>query len=48
MYLILNYIFDLNIKELKKIAENKELYEVTKKYPKNIEICRTYLNMINK
>lgn len=47
MYLILNYIFDLNIKELKKIAENKELDEVTKKYPNNIEICRTYLKMLD-
>ena len=47
MYLILNYIFDLNMKELRKIAENKELDEVTKKYPNNIEICRTYLKMLD-
>ena len=47
MYLILNYIFDLNMKELRKIAENKELDEITKKYPNNIEICRTYLKMLD-
>ena len=47
MYLILNYIFDSNAKELNKIAENKELDEITKKYPNNIEICRTYLKMLD-
>ena len=47
MYLILNYIFDSNAKELNKIAENKELDEITKKYPNNIEICKTYLKMLD-
>ena len=33
MYLIIRFMFDVNIKELKKIGEDKELDELTKKYP---------------
>lgn len=47
MYFILKYVFDVNIKKLKKIGEDKELDELTKKYPENIEICKTYLKKLN-
>lgn len=47
MYLILKFIFDINMKKLKKIAENKELDELTKKYPENIDICKYYLKKLN-
>lgn len=40
----LAYIFELNIKKLKQIAENKELNELTNSFPENIEICKTILN----
>ena len=47
MYFILKYVFDVNIKKLKEIGEDKELDELTKKYPENIEICKTYLKKLN-
>lgn len=47
IYFILRYIFDVNIKKIKEIAENKELDEITQKYPDNIEICKYYLKKLN-
>lgn len=47
MYFILKYIFDVNIKKIKEIGENKELDELTQKYPDNIEICKYYLKKLN-
>lgn len=46
-YFILKYVFDFNIKKLKKIGEDKQLDEVIKKYPENIEICRACLKKLN-
>lgn len=43
---ILVFIFNLNPKESKQIAENKELNELAKKYPSNIEICKDILKML--
>lgn len=44
---ILKYLFEYNIRKIKKIAENKELDEISKKYPSNIEICKEYLKKLN-
>lgn len=46
LYLVLRYTFEINKKELKAIGENKELDEITQKYPKNIEICKYYLKKL--
>lgn len=46
MYIILFFIFENNLKQIKKIAENKELDEITAKYPNNIEICKEYLKKL--
>lgn len=47
MYFILGFVFEVNIKKLKKIAEDKDLDELTQKYPENIEICKDYLKKLN-
>ena len=36
---LLWFVCGLSIKKIKQIAENKELDELTKKFPENIEIC---------
>ena len=46
MYFILGFIFDFNMKKIKKIGEDKELDELTQKYPENIEICKWYLKRL--
>ena len=46
---IVNAMMKMNVKEIKKIALDEELNEITKKYPKNIEICKSILkNLGNK
>ena len=45
--LILDIIFKINIKNVKQIGENKELDELTEKYPSNIDICKSILEMLN-
>ena len=46
--IILKYLFDYNIKQIKNLAEqNKDLDELSKKYPSNIEICKYYLKKLN-
>lgn len=47
MYFILKYFFDVNIKKIKEIGENKELDKVTQRYPENTEICKIYLKKLN-
>ncbi|MCI8641067.1 MAG: hypothetical protein HFJ59_04265 [Clostridia bacterium] len=44
--LITRCVFDVNLKKLKQLAENKELDEIVEKYPKNIEICKEYLKKL--
>lgn len=44
--IILKYIFNYNKKELEHIADDKELDELAKKYPDNIEIAKDYLKML--
>ena len=41
------FLFGYDVKKIKGIAENrKELDELAKKYPSNIELCKTYLKML--
>lgn len=47
IYFILRFIFDVNIKKIKEIGEDKELDKLTQKYPENIEICKFYLKKLN-
>ena len=47
IYLILRYLFDVDIQRLKQIGENKELDDLTQRYPENIEICKWYLKKLN-
>lgn len=46
-YLVLRFMFDVNIKKIKQIGENKELDKLTEKYPENVEICKYYLKKLN-
>jgi len=43
---ITRYIFDINLKKLKQLAENKELNEIVEKYPENADICKEYLKKL--
>ena len=47
IYIVLRFMFDVNIKELKRIGEDRELDELTQKYPENIEMCKWYLKKLN-
>lgn len=47
LLLVLKIIFGCNQKELEKIAKNDELDEISKKYPENVEICKSYLKKLN-
>ena len=47
IYFILIFIFDFNVKKIKKIGEDKQLDKITQKYPENIEICKEYLKKLN-
>lgn len=44
---LLAIVFKVNIKKIKQIGENEELDSLTEKYPENIEICKTILEMLN-
>ena len=44
--IIVNSMMKMNRKELEKIALDEELNTITKKYPKNTEICRDLLDML--
>ncbi len=46
--ILIRVVYQINIKEIKQIAENnKELDEIAKKYPSNIEICKSILKKLN-
>ncbi len=45
--IILKYIFEYNMKELKHIGEDEELDKLANKYPSNIEICKEYLKKLD-
>lgn len=44
--IVLKYIFDYKMKELKHIGDDEELDNLAKVYPSNIEICRDYLKKL--
>lgn len=44
--IILWGILELNIKKLKQIGEDKDLDNLTKDFPENIDICRSILNKL--
>ena len=44
---VMHYLFQVNISRLKEIAENKQLDELTNKFPENRIICEKYLKMLN-
>ena len=44
--IILKFIFDYNMKILRKIGKDDELDEIAKKYPSNIEMCKDYLKIL--
>ncbi len=48
IFIILGIMFDVNIKKIKQIGEDKELDILTQKYPENIEICKWYLRKLKK
>ena len=41
------YIFNIQVKEMKKAGKNKKLDELTSKFPENKEICRDILEKLN-
>lgn len=45
--LVLSWILNVNIKEIKKIGENKKLNELVNRFPENIEVCRSILKKLN-
>lgn len=45
---LIRIVYKINIKQIKQIGENnKKLDEIVKKYPSNIEICRSILKELN-
>lgn len=46
IFIILGIMFDVNIKKIKQIGEDKELDILTQNYPENIEICKWYLRKL--
>lgn len=45
--LLLWFVCGLNINKIKQIAQNERLDELTKKFPENIEICKSILKKLN-
>ena len=45
--IILKFIFGYQLKELKEIGKDEELDKLANKYPENIEMCKTYLEMLD-
>lgn len=43
--ILLKILINVSIKEIKNIANNKKLDEITNKFPENIEICKKILNI---
>ena len=43
----LKFVFDYKLKELKEIGKDEELDKLANKYPENIEMCKTYLKMLD-
>lgn len=46
LMLILKLVLDINLKKVKKIANNEELNNMTKNYPENMEIAKSILEKL--
>ena len=47
LIILLGYVFGYNMKRIKRLVdEDKDLDEISKKYPNNIELCRWYLKRL--
>ena len=44
--IVLKYVFDYRMRELKHIGDDQELDNLAKAYPSNIEMCREYLKKV--
>ena len=44
--IVISSMMKMNIKNLEKVALNQELNNIAKKYPSNIEICKSILKKI--
>ncbi len=45
--ILFKIIFKINIKKMKEKKENKELEEITDKFPQNVEVAKTMLEMLD-
>lgn len=45
--IILKFIFEYKLKNLKELEKDEELDKLADKYPENIDMCKSYLKMLN-
>lgn len=45
--ILLALIFNLNIKKVKQLAEEKQLDDLVKEFPDNVEVCKSILEKLN-
>lgn len=45
--IILKFIFEYKLKNLKELGKDEELDKLADKYPGNIDMCKSYLKMLN-
>ena len=45
--IILKFIFEYKLKNLKELGKDEELDKLADKYPENIDMCKSYLKMLN-
>ena len=46
LIILFYWVFEVNMKRIKEVAENKKLDEIVSKFPENKEICKTILKKI--
>lgn len=47
MCIVLKVVFQIDMKKLKKVGEDKNLDNIISRYPSNIELCKEYLKRLN-
>lgn len=45
--IILRFVFEYKLKNLKELGKDEELDKLADKYPENIDMCKSYLKMLN-
>ena len=45
--IILKFVFEYKLKNLKELGKDEELDKLADKYPENIDMCKSYLKMLN-